>query len=398
VGAFKLVHICPDEKFMDGAHHTFELAFPAQNTFVVLKSPANPPIKFIRTIPAVIEVVQNKETLSRLEHLSREADLVVLHGINYYTAKLVRKSQEPEKFLWMILGAELYQNPYIYHENLLGEQTQKLKEKLEKKLSLKEKFKGIYRKLRYQGPEIKEEKKLWQVKESLAKVNFFGSLFPEELDMLKKNDILAPETHFQHFSFYPIEYFTGGDVENLVSGKNILLGNSASYTNNHLEAFNILSSLDLKGREVITPLSYGNPVYSKEIIKQGSSILKSNFEPLIEFLPLEAYNQVLWSCGVVVMNHYRQQGVGNILASLWMGCKVYLSERNLVLGYLKRIGCNVYSIESELRPENYQALKGLTVEQIAANRAVLKENISENSLVKHLQEGISNYIAQNVII
>src|SRR5699024_9686212 len=50
-----------------------------------------------------------------------------------------------------------------------------------------------------------------------------------------------------------------------ISARNILLGNSASFTNNHLEAIDWLSDLDLTGRKVIIPLNYGNPKLAKNI-------------------------------------------------------------------------------------------------------------------------------------
>ena len=398
VRELKLVHVCPDEKFMDGAFHSFEIAFPGQNTFIVLKSPANPPLKYIKNVSAVVEVVQDENLISKLESQTVKADLIILYGLNYSTAKWVDQTKSPDKFLWMILGAELYQNPYIFKESLFGERTRQLNRKLGTKPNLQERLKNIYRQFRYNVPKIKEEEKLLQIKESISKINFFGSLFKEEIEMLKNNCILGQEAIFQHFSFYPIEYFTEGKVNNKVYGTNILLGNSASFTNNHLEAFNHLKELNLSGRKVITPLSYGDIRYAKKITQEGQKILGSSFKPLLNFMPMKEYNEVLFTCSIVVMNHYRQQGVGNILTSLWIGCKVYLSEKNLVFDYLKRIGCYVYSIETELRPENKQALEPLTVEQVEMNRQILKQNISEKILVEQLKEGILTYLKRKVIV
>lgn len=379
---------------MDGAFHSFELAFPGQNTFVVVKSPANPPLKYIKNISVVVEVIQDENIILNLESQTIKAHLVILHGLNYYTAQLVDQSKNPDKFLWMILGAELYQNSYIFKENLFGVKTSQFKRKLNLKPSLQERLKNIYRQFRYNAAKVKEEDKLLQIKKSISKISFFGSLFKEEMDMLKKNGILTQEAMFQHFSFYPIEYFTTGTVGTLAKGKNILLGNSASYTNNHLEAFDILSQLNLNGRKVITPLSYGDASYAKSVAQEGQKVLGDFFNPLVNFMPLKEYNKILWTCSIVVMNHYRQQGVGNILAALWMGCKVYLSEKNLIFRYLKRIGCSVYSIESELQPQNMEVLEALPVEQVEKNRVILKRNVSEKALVQHLQEGVINYLAK----
>ena len=60
------------------------------------------------------------------------------------------------------------------------------------------------------------------------------------------------------FSFYPIEFLYNNEIDTSNSGNNILIGNSRSYANNHLEIFSILSKFNIANRKVIVPLSYGN--------------------------------------------------------------------------------------------------------------------------------------------
>src|SRR5690606_4299272 len=92
------------------------------------------------------------------------------------------------------------------------------------------------------------------------------------------------------------------------NGHHILLGNSADIKNNHIEAIDVLSRIDRGSRKVITPLSYGEPVYAKEITEYGKEKLGDKFTPLLEFMPFDEYRETIKSCGIVIMNHLRQQG------------------------------------------------------------------------------------------
>ena len=189
-------------------------------------------------------------------------------------------------------------------------------------------------------------------------------------------------------TYYPLEVLFKG-IENVkVRGENILLGNSASFTNNHIEAFNFLKGINLEDRKIIMPLSYGDKVYGEKVDEIGKSIFGSKLESIFHFIPLSEFNELLSTCNVVIMNHYRQQAVGNIIATLWMGAKVYLNEKNTFYHYLKRIGVYVYSIEKDLISSGLYVLKGLDEEQVNHNREILKKEIGfvsmKNNLIRNL--------------
>ena len=100
-------------------------------------------------------------------------------------------------------------------------------------------------------------------------------------------------------------------------------------------------------------------------------------------MDIEAYNAKLQSCGIVVMNHYRQQAVGNILTTLWLGAKLYLNECNPVYQYLHKLGIILFSIEKELVPDNPSVLTLMSDAEINHNRKILLQEFSrENLLLK----------------
>src|SRR5690606_10212357 len=92
---------------------------------------------------------------------------------------------------------------------------------------------------------------------------------------------------------------------------------------------------------------------------------------------------------IVVMNHYRQQAIGNILAMLWMGAKVYLDEKNTFYHYLRRKQIHIFSVEKDLNPDNTNALKTLGAEEVAHNRTILMSEISFENLKTDLKKQLT---------
>src|SRR5690606_18378203 len=161
--------------------------------------------------------------------------------------------------------------------------------------------------------------------------------------------------------------------------------------NNHLETIEILLELNINDQKVIAPLSYGDMKYANYIEKEGHKRLNGKFIAIRDFLPITEYNEIVRNCGIVIMNHYRQQAFGNIIACLWMGSKLYLSEKNIIYFYLKRLGIIVFSIESDLHLNNNKVLVNLEHEEIINNRNILKEEFGELKLIQNLRSSINEY-------
>ena len=110
----------------------------------------------------------------------------------------------------------------------------------------------------------------------------------------------------------------------LCPGNNIQLGNSSSFSNNHIEALHILKNFNLTGRKIITPLNYGNLRYGNITQRIGSKLFKDEFHPLTKSLERNEYVSYMNSCGFIIMNHYRQQGLGNITLGMLRVCPLVI--------------------------------------------------------------------------
>jgi hypothetical protein len=121
----------------------------------------------------------------------------------------------------------------------------------------------------------------------------------------------------------------------------ILVGNSATPANNHLECFASLARQpDLDGRRIVVPLSYGDGdgAYTRHIVQAGQKHFGSRLVPLLDYLPKDRYIEVLTSCGHVMMNHIRQQAMGNLIISGLLGARLHLHRRNPVASWMKKLG------------------------------------------------------------
>lgn len=372
----KILHLASDEKFINAANFIFEKAFPKQNEFWILLSNKNQNVNHVKRQENV-KFYTVEDQLENLIGKNETYGLVVLHGIDPINSQFFLDFKGKIPFLGMVFGYEIYCNPQILIPSVLGDETQKV-------FGSKRGVKQMFRKLYYKVCHTKDP--FYVMKRAITGIQYIGS-FKEDFDFFKVNNLIDGE--LIEFCYYPIDFIFKNNEDLLVNNNNILLGNSSSKENNHLEAFDLLRKFNLENRKVITPLSYGDNDYRIKILKEGNKILDCNFEPLTEFLPLEIYNKLMQQCGIVIMNHYRQQAVGNTLAMLWMGAKVYLDERNSVYHYLKRLGIKVYSINKDLKVDNPVALVSLSQEDVLHNRKILSHEISSQNIIQKLRDGLS---------
>lgn len=168
--------------------------------------------------------------------------------------------------------------------------------------------------------------------------------------------------------------------------KIIWLGNSATYENNHLDIMNKLKEIDNKKFAIICPLAYGDELYKKKIIEIGKEIFNERFFPLESFMEGQEYFRLMNEADVIIMNHIRQQGFGNILGALYLGKKVYMNPRSTL--YKSYIEKNIKIFKSD----NIGSYEDLVEEKFDKdmNISILKENINnriiEDNIINLLSE------------
>jgi dTDP-N-acetylfucosamine:lipid II N-acetylfucosaminyltransferase len=370
----KILHIATDEKFIDNAFKQFREIDVCNEFYVVLNRGVKSP-NFVKETTDVNVVNISKSTFKNLQKKIKEADLVVMYGLQFFNSGLILQTEG--NYLWMFLGGEIYDNEYGLYSKILGDKSQKIRLKKHRYSFVKNVIKPLARFLFYGHFSHKKT-----IIKAAKKVNFVGVAFQEEFNILKENNFLHPDAQLFKFSFYTIEIIISNYQDVQVTGDNIMIGNSSSETNNHLELFDLLEKINLDNKKIYVPLSYGSKEYASIIKEIGRKKFGSNFTPLDTFMPLDEYNKLLQSCGVVIMNHHRQQAFGNIVASLWMGAKVFLDDRNTIYKYLKRIGVNVFSVQHELNQD--QINNALSASDVNKNREILFKELNKQKLVNDL--------------
>lgn len=144
--------------------------------------------------------------------------------------------------------------------------------------------------------------------------------------------------------FYPSNLYRGElnikkwEISNSTKYYNVLLGNSATPTNLHLDGINVLRGYTEFEFKVIAPLTYGNDSYRKTVIEAGFNLLGDKFVPLVEHLPHSKYSSLISSIHFMLLPHNRQQAFGTICEGLSKGSHILLRDNTSHFGYLGNLG------------------------------------------------------------
>ena len=195
------------------------------------------------------------------------------------------------------------------------------------------------------------------------------------------------------FRYYSVEdVFAKGPPA--MEGPDILVGNSATATNNHVEAFNLLAGCDLNGRRIIVPLSYFDEAYADAVVRLGRELFGDRFVPLREFVPIERYNKTVASCGTVIMNHVRGQAMGNLTTALYKGAKLFLRPENPYLRFYADHGAHLFSLSQDaVDPKTI--FTPLSDEQKAQNKRIVESIWGFDAVVEHIRWMIRDVTKEN---
>lgn len=175
------------------------------------------------------------------------------------------------------------------------------------------------------------------------KVNYIVASKPEY-------ELICSVTKFNHLrgrldmTYYSIEDVLGNLVNAEVQGHDIIIGNSASSSNNHQYVYDFLKGLPFEGEKIYIPMSYGLYTgYLEEIVPLYSNI--PNVCILKDFIDLKSYNKLLCGCSTFIYGHFRQEGWGNIIIALYLGGKVYFPKESQNFKNFTEFGFKIFELE-----------------------------------------------------
>ena len=172
---------------------------------------------------------------------------------------------------------------------------------------------------------------------------------------------------------------------------NILVGNSATSTNNHTEVFNLLKEIDLSKIKIICPLAYGDEQYRTQIIEYASKLFGNIFNPIAELTASSAYYVMLGNIDIAIFNHSRQGAMGNIITLLGMGKTVYIKQNTSPAEFFNRIGIKTFNVDSI----SEYGLEKLDDLQRESNIKIMQTYFNESTLLFQWQN-IFNFLEDSL--
>ena len=195
-------------------------------------------------------------------------------------------------------------------------------------------------------------------------------------------------THAEYYyAFYPA-LFDHSQLDHLLQSnrepgkkKVIMLGNSADPANRHLELLEWLRPFRDERIRIICPLSYGSKENAEHVMKIATEIYKEKFVPITNYLSQEEYANLLSTVDVAIMNHRRQQGLGNIFTLLYLKKKVYIRSDVSSFEFFQDIGIHIFDSLS-ISEESFSELLKFESSQAASNYQLVKNETSMQNLLK----------------
>jgi hypothetical protein len=367
----KILHLSNDEKFVPLALSLFEQAFAGQNRFMLSRVLPGA----IRHVAPSPQVSHHRSRRFRWPWIARDlaaADCVVVHLMSWRFAPVLRHVRADTLVVWLAGGGDYMALLEPALGNLLLPKTAELLRILD----------GAPREAvpAHAAPSLLKPPPVVAV---AHRIDVF-SANPADAQLLRGVlPSLRAELHTIP-SFTVEDVFAAGTLP--MAGPDVLLGNSATPTNNHLEALELLRGRLLPGGRVVAPLSYGmaHNDYAGAVAEAGHTALGDRFDPLRGWMPIEAYNTRVARCGIVFMNHLRQQAVGNISAALYRGATVYLRQKNPLFGFFIDLGITLRAID-ELEADPRAPLRELASHEKLRNRQAIEARYGRDRVVGRIR-------------
>ena len=360
-----ILHLIDDEKVTNKIIGLFEEALPNRNFFICFPNDSYHTVK----ASDKIFIYHNDDNIPDLSLI----DKVIIHYLHSKKAYFVDKFIDKKiPCYWCIWGGDLYNEITFFrgHDIYYDKSRFSLKQRLSFVLNSC----GLY----HTYVPI-----LDFIKRRIS--YFITSSFEFEIAKKYIGKYINGTLIDCDLSYYSIDELLGPFLVNKkVSGNIILVGNSASYSNNHLYVLKYLSNINIRNKTIVSPLSYGGDKRNTDkIISEGKKIFGNSFIALKDFLPLERYNNLMLQAEICVYGNWRQEAYGNILIALYLGAKVYISQRSPLVALFNRMGLRFFILE-KINQNDF--LSPLDISKRQKNREIIMGLFSKMNQLKIIRK------------
>ncbi len=364
------LHLMPDDKFLDDFIENIEAVDkPNNNIYLGYKSVLPNKFKYIKNNKVILAPYKTQKFYNNIGDI-KKYDKLFIHYLSDELCKFIVSLPDDLPIYWIFWGGDFYSSRSLFFDYLYDKYSKKYVNNEGKK-------KYIPNIILKQLLLIKDKKMLELKRKAINKISYILCFNKYDYELIKS-------TFKTNAKFLPYPYGSSKKMPelkfnctelkekfNLNADKIILLGNSGTPTNNHLDIFYKIKNKKLNfDYRILCPLSYGSPEYIKYIIKKGGGNICNKFVPLIEFLPKEEYYNLLGCIDIAIMNHNRTQAAGNINIALSFGKKVFLKKENTLYKLYKDNGVTIFNIEENLN--NDDVFKELNIKEKERNHQIIE--------------------------
>jgi len=365
-----IVHLFEDQKFVDITIENFENVSNGLNKYIVFSN--NDKLTYVSRKEDVI-ILPNSSYKLDIDLVYKDCQLLIIHFLSPLKLYILKHKPHHVKVIWSVWGSDAYdhfkvQNNFEPITSVTQKSTlfQKLKDSY---------FFTFYHLMKYRIKPLSKELELLQL------IDYVITVLPNEFKVVKNEFGLVAKYIDYNYGINNFDKFSDRSL-----GNSILVGNSATSTNNHLDVFEIIKSTT--NMDIIVPLSYGAydyEDYKENIISEGRRIFNKNFLPIENFMNLHDYRELTFSCNTVIMYHIRQQALANILMSLFQGMRLFLNSKSITYSFLKDQGMIVFDLKKDY--------KLIGVELNEDDKQINKQlvlNLTSRKVIKEKTKGIIN--------
>jgi len=354
----RILHINTDLKFLHAITH-YEDPNIHNDLLFIGDAKGDVRVKF--------QFSNTKSDLDKIITLANNYDAVILLDLEQAKSYIANRLRKDISVFWFFFGYELY-----------GKILNITLSELTKRIIQKETFrKGGLLKL---GP-FSKAYSLWRQKEfsrAIKRIDYFLCLCQEEYEFLSH--------YFKLPEFIQRPYVIESSlVYNEKLGNKLMIGNSRSVFNNHIDILNMLR--EAPEIEKYAFLNYGpEGQYYDAVMSKGNEL--GNFKPITSFLNKIEFEKVYNVSDAFVMNGYRQMAVGNIITAIRHGVKLYINYKNPFYHFLIKNGflvSEINDLDNDLRNKHI-TLNEPEMEQNIRALVNLSKKYSQNDFVGRIED------------
>jgi dTDP-N-acetylfucosamine:lipid II N-acetylfucosaminyltransferase len=345
-----IVHIITDSIFAKNLIKLIEKKFDYENHIFFIYGDKNT-TKFLGDYVTHKNIIFSKSTLWFYTHcrILIKSSKVIVHQLN--RPKLMLLFNSFKKLYWVLWGGDLF---FYYERN------KSIKNRLIELVR-----RNFIRRVKFVASVFRSDFELCSILYNFSPV-WFKKLYPYVIDF----DIISKN----------LTILEGSKSTRTIK---ILVGQSGSPTNNHIEVLNALSKYAKDDILLHLIVSYGGSEdYVKELKSLGDSLFRDKIVFIETHMDFETYTMFLNSMDICIFNHDIQEGLGNLFLLLYLRKKVFIRKGISTYNYLQSLNIEVSNV-FDISEMGFEKFISMNYEQCQKNSEYIEREVSEDIVAQY---------------